>query len=65
MAVTKANQRAVAKYTKNHYDDIKVRVDKGEREKIQAHAQSRGESTNIFIKRAIKETIERDNKKGE
>ena len=65
MAVSKANQRAVAKYTKSHYDDIKVRVDKGEREKIQAHAQSRGESTNIFIKRAIKETMLRDLADGE
>ena len=60
MAISKANLRAVAKYTKNHYDDIKVRVDKGEREKIQAHAQSRGESTNVFIKRAITETMARD-----
>jgi len=61
MAIPKANQRAVAKYTKSHYDDIKVRVPKGEREKIQVHAEKRGETVNGFIKRAIKETIERDN----
>ena len=61
MAISKANQRAVAKYTKSHYDDIKVRVPKGEREKIQIHAEKRAETVNSFIKRAIKETIERDN----
>ena len=61
MAVSKANQRAVAKYTKANYDDIKVRVDKGKRDIIKSHAESRGESVNGFINRAIKETMERDN----
>jgi hypothetical protein len=32
MAVPKANQRAVAKYVKNNYDDIKVRTAKGKRQ---------------------------------
>ena len=63
MAVSKANQKAVAKYMKNHYDDIKVRVTKGKREKIQLHAEQYGESTNAFINRAIDETIERDKNK--
>ncbi len=61
MAISKANQRAVAKYTKANYDDIKVRTPKGKREQIQAHAESQGESTNAFINRAIDETIKRDN----
>ena len=60
MAVSKANQRAVAKYTKANYDDIKVRTPKGKRELIQAHAESMGESTNAFINRAIEEAIARD-----
>lgn len=63
MAVPKANQRAVAKYVKNNYDDIKVRTPKGKRDIIQAHAEASGESTNAFINRAIDEAIERDNKK--
>lgn len=62
MAVSKANQRAVAKYVSSHYDEIKVRVDKGERAKIKEHADKFGESTNGFIIRAIKETMERDGK---
>ncbi len=63
MPISKANQRAVAKYVKNNYDDIKVRTPKGKREAIQAHAEKFGESTNAFINRAIDETIERDNNK--
>ena len=62
MAVSKKQQACVNRYVKNHYDEIKVRVDKGQKEIIQAHAEGRGESTNEFIKRAIKETIERETK---
>ncbi len=64
MAIPKANQRAVAKYMKANYDDIKVRVPKGEREQIRAHAEKHdGGSVNGFIQRAIKETMQRDTKK--
>ena len=64
MAVPKANQKAVAKYVKNHYDDIKVRVPKGEREIIKTHAEEYdGGSVNGFIQRAIAETMERDKAK--
>lgn len=41
-------------------DEIKVRVPKGAKETIKSHAESRGESVNGFINRAINETIERD-----
>ena len=60
MPATKAQQKAVAKYTKANYDEIKVRVPKGNKAIIQAHAESRGESVNSFIKRAIDEAMERD-----
>lgn len=65
MPVPKANQRAVAKYVKNNYDEIKVRTLKGQREIIQAHAAKNGESVNGFINRAIQETMERDGNGGE
>lgn len=61
--VTKAAQRAVNKYMKENYDRINLTVPKGEKDKIKAHADSRGESVNGFINRAISETMERD--KGE
>ena len=60
MTATKAQQRAVNKYMKENYDEIKVRTDKGKKEKIKAHAESQGESVNAFINRAIDEVMERD-----
>ena len=63
MAVSKAQQRAVAKYMKNNYDEIKVRVEKGRKAELQAHAEAQGESLNAFMNRAAEETMQRD--KGE
>lgn len=60
MPASKAQQRAVSKYMKENYDEIKVRVGKGQKAEIQAHAEARSESVNGFINRAISETIERD-----
>lgn len=60
MTATKAQQRAVNKYMKENYDEIKVRTDKGKKEKIKVHAESRGESVNAFINRAIDEQMRRD-----
>ena len=37
-----------------------MRVYKGEKDKIKTHADRRGESLNGFVKRAIDETMERD-----
>lgn len=64
MPASKAQQRAVAKYMKNNYDEIKIRIAKGEKEKIKAHAETKGESVNGFIKRAIDEAIANDNRGG-
>ena len=60
MPASKAQQKAVGKYMKNNYDEIKVRVGKGRKAQIQAHAELLGESVNSFINRAIAETMERD-----
>ncbi len=57
---SKAQQRAVSKYMKENYDEIKVRVPKGKKEVVSTHAEARGESVNGFINRAIDETMERD-----
>ena len=61
MPASKAQQRAVSKYMKENYDEIKVRVEKGQKEAIKAHAEVRGESVNAFVGRAIEETMQRDN----
>ncbi len=64
MPASKAQQKAVSKYMKENYDEIKVRVDKGRKAEIKAHADSRGESVNSFIGRAIDNQMKQDNKEG-
>ena len=61
MAISKAQQRATANYVKKTYDRIEVKVSKGKKDVIQAHAEAQGESLNAFINRAINETMGRDN----
>ena len=60
MPTTKAQQRAVNKYMKENYDEIKVRTEKGRKDRIKAHAEARSESVNAFINRAIDETMARE-----
>lgn len=60
MAVSKAQQRAVAKYMKENYDNVQVRMPKGKKEKIKAYAESKGESINGFVNRAIDEAMENE-----
>ena len=58
--ISEARKRANETYLKTQ-DEIKIRVPQGRKAEIQAHAEARGESLNGFVKRAIAETIERDN----
>lgn len=60
MPVSKAQQRAVSKYMKENYDVYQIRMPKGKKEVIKAHAEACGESVNGFVNRAIDETMERD-----
>jgi len=64
MTVTKAQQKAVTKYNAKAYDRVELKVPKGQKEKIQAHAEAHSESLNGFINRAIDETMERDKMSG-
>ena len=56
----KASTRAKNKYNAANYDNLRILVQKGQKEKINAHAAERGESINGFVNRAIDETIEKD-----
>ena len=56
---TKAHLEGNKKYLQT-LDEIKVRVPKGRKAELQAHAEEQGESLNGFIGRAVDETIERD-----
>ena len=61
MSTSKAQQKATAKYVKQNYDRIEVKVPKCRKTELQAHAAKRGESVNGFINRAIDEQVKRDN----
>ena len=50
-------------YNKGKYEDLRVRVPKGQKAVIKSHAEAQGESVNGFINRAIEETMERDLKR--
>lgn len=42
-------------------DRVNLTMPKGRKDVVKAHAESKGESLNAFINRAITETMERDN----
>lgn len=42
-------KRAVKKYQDEHYEFIKVRLNKGDRDKVKAKAQEAGMSVNAYI----------------
>ena len=46
---SKAHIRATNKYNKTNYERIEIVVKKGEKAKIKAHAESKGQSTNAYI----------------
>ena len=43
---------------------LNLTVPKGQKERLQAHAEAHGESVNGFINRAISETLERETRSG-
>ena len=45
------------RYNAMAYDDIRLRVPKGEKDRIQAFAEARGETVNGFINRLIAEAM--------
>lgn len=60
MGVSKAQQEAVARYNAKSYDRIELKVKKGQKDIIKAHAEGKGESLNGFVNRAIDEAMQRE-----
>lgn len=60
---TPAQKKAQKNYMEK-FARLEIRATKEERDVIQAHAAAQGESVNAFIKRAIQETMDRDQEKG-
>lgn len=60
MAISESQKKASMKYAKEKLKRIPLDVPKEKYTEIQAMAQATGQSVNGYIKRAIKETMERD-----
>lgn len=56
----KNSYESIKRYEDKAYDKVLVRMPKGRKADIKAHADSRGESVNGFINRAIDTQIECD-----
>lgn len=57
---SEARMRANAKYNLKAYDRIELKVPKGKKAELQAHAAKRGESLNGFVNRAIDNQVKND-----
>ena len=53
VAIRDSQKRAVAKYNAANYDRVELRLEKGQKDVVKAHAEAQGESLNAFINRAI------------
>jgi len=56
MPVSEAQKKASVKYLEKLYE-VRIRMPKGHKATIQAHAEAHSESVNGFINRAITETM--------
>lgn len=60
----KNSYESIKRYEDKAYDKVLVRMPKGQKEIIQAHAEANGESVNGFINRAIGEAMGTNPRKG-
>lgn len=60
MAEKTAAQKRAQKAYMEKFAVARVRMDREQYERVQAHAEAQGESVNGFINRAISEAMERD-----
>ena len=57
MAISNAKIQAPAKYNAKAYDRIEIKVKKGQKAVIQAHAQGKGLSLNAYIVSLIEQDM--------
>lgn len=57
MAYSEAQKKAVKKYNEKAYDEIKLRVKKGNKEIIQNYASAKNETVNGLINRLLENEI--------
>lgn len=63
MPVSEAQRKAAAKYLEK-LDEIRIRMPKGRKDEIKAHAETQGQSVNSFIIAAIDEKMGHDREGG-
>ena len=56
--MSKTSSAVKDRYNSKAYDDVRLRLYKGQKELLQSHAAERGESLNAWINRAIKKQLE-------
>ena len=59
---TKAQQKATRKWNENNLDRLYINVPKGQKDVIKAIAESKGESLNSYVGKAIQKQLEEDQK---
>ena len=57
---SEAQKKAVAKYNAKNYEQLIIRVPKGDKEKIQVYAESKGESVNSYVNGLIREDMQKN-----
>lgn len=57
MAYSEAQKKAVKKYNEKAYDELKIRVKKGNKDIIQKHADLKNETVNGMINRLLENEI--------
>ncbi|MEG2812960.1 MAG: toxin-antitoxin system HicB family antitoxin [Oscillospiraceae bacterium] len=59
MPYNESQKKATKKYNQKAYDEIKLRIKKGEKEVIKAKAESKNLSLNSYINQLIKNDMEK------
>ena len=57
MTYSEAQKKAVKKYNEKAYDEIKLRVKKGNKNIIQKHAETKNETVNGMINRLLETEV--------
>ena len=57
MAIKKAQQEAVKKYNSKNYDEIKLRVEAGNKDKIFTYAEEQNKTMNTLLNEILAEAI--------
>lgn len=59
---TKAQQKATRKWNENNLDRLYINVPKGQKQILKSIAESKGESLNSYVGKAIQRQLEEDQK---